>query len=409
MSRPTTSVSPTAGHVWARLRGLLVAAAILAVAGVTLAALRSGEHHGALDPRSPSTYGSLAVAELLAERGVTTTVVTTGAEAAAAAGPDTTVLITRPDVLSREQLTSLRAVAATGGRTVVVGAGPRATSVLTPGVEATKTSAAAEATPPRCDLPAARRAGDADLGGVRYRTADETAHACYPRDARPTLVVTASEGGDGDTVLLGTPHPLHNDRLDDHGNASLALQLLGSRPQLVWYLPSLSDSAADRDGADGFFDLLPGGWRWGVLQLAFAAVLAAFWRARRLGPLVPERLPVVVRASETTEGRARLYRQTQARDRAADALREASRRRLAPLVGVSTTQADAPERLLPALDRHHSGDLHALLFGPAPADDRALVLLADQLDALEGQVAHRPTAPPPSPVTAPPTDKDRTS
>ena len=78
-------------------------------------------------------------------------------------------------------------------------------------------------------------------------------------------------------------------------------------------------------------------------------MLAALWRARRLGPLVTERLPVAIRASETTEGRARLYRKANARDRAAAALRSATRTRLAPLIGVPPRGAHAPDVLLPAV------------------------------------------------------------
>lgn len=91
-----------------------------------------------------------------------------------------------------------------------------------------------------------------------------------------------------------------------------------------------------------FFDLLPSGWLWGTLQLFVAAALAALWRARRLGPLVPERLPVAIRASETVEGRARLYRKADARDRAALALRSATRIRLAP-----SSASPAPRRTRP--------------------------------------------------------------
>lgn len=189
--------------------------------------------------------------------------------------------------------------------------------------------------------------------------------------------------------MLGAPDILYNDHLDEQGNASLALQLLGSRAHLVWYLPSLSDDSATETGTQSFLDLLPSGWLWGTLQLFIAAVLAALWRARRMGPLVPERLPVAIRASETTEGRARLYRKVNARDRAAAALRSTTRTRLAPLVGVSPAQAHAPEALLPALSARLDGDGQALLpllFGPPPRDDAALVSLSDQLDALEREV-----------------------
>ncbi len=67
-----------------------------------------------------------------------------------------------------------------------------------------------------------------------------------------------------------------------------------------------------------------------MLQLAVAVVLLALWRARRLGPVVPESLPVVVRAAEATEGRGRMYRRAGARDRAAGRLRAATRTRIVP-------------------------------------------------------------------------------
>ena len=71
-------------------------------------------------------------------------------------------------------------------------------------------------------------------------------------------------------------------------------------------------------------DLLPDWVGPTVLELFIAVVLVAGWRARRLGPVVEEPLPVVVRAAEVTEGRARLYRRAKARDRAANELRRAT-------------------------------------------------------------------------------------
>ncbi len=100
---------------------------------------------------------------------------------------------------------------------------------------------------------------------------------------------------------------------------------------------------------------------------------------------------MVVRASETTEGRARLYHRADARDQAAALLRRATRARLAELTGVAAADADAPEVLLPSLpalleSRAPDRDPASLLFGPAPTDDAGLVRLADQLDALEREV-----------------------
>ncbi|MHC3475524.1 DUF4350 domain-containing protein [Streptomyces sp. 7R007] len=388
---PTTSASPTARQVWTRARGIALAVVLLLVAAVVIAVIRSDTRHGTLDPRSVDPYGSRAVAELLAQHGVSTRVVTTLDEAQAAAAPDTTVLVAAPDLLTQHQQRRLRATTAgSGGRTVLVAPGSASVERLVPGVTADPATSIDSTLTPSCSLPAARRAGNADMGGIRYTTTHLDADECYPSERLATLLRIPETSGDGDTIVLGAPDILFNDRLDEQGNASLALQLLGSRPHLVWYLPSLSDtSATETDDQKNFLDLLPSGWLWGTLQLFIAAALAALWRARRLGPLVPEKLPVAIRASETVEGRARLYRKADARDRAAAALRSTTRTRLAPLVGVPVAQAHAPETLLPALSAHLHGDgqsLYSLLFGPPPSDDTALIALADQLDALEREV-----------------------
>ncbi|MFC9912556.1 DUF4350 domain-containing protein [Streptomyces sp. NPDC059862] len=388
---PSTSTSPTPRQVWTRTRGVALALVLLLAAAVAIALIRSDTHRGSLDPRSADPEGSRAIAELLAERGVSTRVVTTLDAARAAAAPDTTLLVAVPDLLTDRQQTVLRStIAESGGRTVLVAAGSSSVEQLAPGVTADPATSLESTLAPNCDFPAAQRAGTADTGGLRYTTTHLDADQCYPSERLATLIRVPDASGDGDTVVLGAPDILFNDRLDEQGNASLALQLLGSRPHLVWYLPSLSDtSATDQDDDQTLFDLLPSGWLWGTLQLFIAAALAALWRARRLGPLVPEKLPVAIRASETVEGRARLYRKANAHDRAAAALRSTTRTRLAPLVGVPVAQAHAPEALLPALSAHLHSDgqsLHTLLFGPPPSDDAALIALADQLDALEREV-----------------------
>ncbi|MFJ1606421.1 DUF4350 domain-containing protein [Streptomyces sp. NPDC088253] len=386
----STSAAPTARQVWTRTRGIVLAVVILLAAAVAIAAIRSGAQHGRLDPRSADPYGSRATAELLGDRGVSTRVVTTLDEARAAAGADTTLLVAAPDLLTDHQQSSLRAATKnSGGRTILIAPDSPSLGTLAPGVTADPAISFDSTLSPSCDLPAARRAGSADTGGIRYSTSDLGADACYPSDGLPTLLRIPAAAGNGDTVVIGAPDILYNNRLDKQGNASLALQLLGSRPHLVWYLPSLSDTSATDAGKKTFLGLLPSGWLWGTLQLFIAAGLAALWRARRLGPLVPERLPVAIRASETVEGRARLYRKANARDRAAAALRSTTRTRLAPLIGVSPAQAHAPEALLPALSARLNGDgqaLHTLLFGSPPSDDAALISLADQLDALEREV-----------------------
>ncbi|WP_405459253.1 DUF4350 domain-containing protein [Streptomyces sp. NBC_00101] len=418
----STSLSATPAQLWKRTRGFVIALLVLLVGGLATVALHSGSRHGALDPGSADPDGSRALAELLTERGVTVEAVTTLDGALSAYGPDSTLLVTDPDLLTRSQQVRLAdATAHAGGRTVLIAAGPPSLPALAPGVRAAD-AAGVTARTPQCAYPAARRAGGADMGGITYESEAAGTFRCYPARSSPALLVVPRPGGE--TVLLGSPDILVNRRLAHEGNASLALQLLGSRTHLVWYLPSLSDPSStgdDRDGTGGgdadpspgtgsgaggsdrdpgagegpgqddevgFFDLIPSGWLWGTLQLAVAAGLAAVWRGRRFGPLVTENLPVAVHASEATEGHARLYRKADARDRAADLLREAARTRLAPLVGVSPRDAHSPDVLVPALSPRlpADGDPAALLFGRPPADDTALVRLADQLDALEREV-----------------------
>ena len=102
-------------------------------------------------------------------------------------------------------------------------------------------------------------------------------------------------------------------------------------------------------------------------------LLLALWRARRLGPVVAEPLPVVVRAAETVEGRARLYRRGGARGQAA---RGAARRR--PVAG-SGRALGLPRRADPpaVVD----GGRRPLRPRPAPRSARSCT------------VPHRPTTP----------------
>jgi hypothetical protein len=105
---------------------------------------------------------------------------------------------------------------------------------------------------------------------------------------------------------------------------------------------------------------------------------------------VAERLPVVVRASETAEGHAGLYRSRRARGRAAAALRAAMLARTLPALGLAPDAR--PGEVISAVSaRSGSGAkaIEAMLFGPAPRDDAALVALADDLDALEREVRSR--------------------
>lgn len=185
----STSASPTARQVWTRARGVILAVVLLLVAAVTIAVINSGAERGGLDPRSADPHGSRAVATLLADRGVSTRVVTTLAQATAAADADTTLLVAVPDLLTDPQQRRLHtATANSGGRTVLIAPDSPSVGTLAPGVTADLAISLDSKLSPDCDLPAARRAGNADTGGFRYDTTAPGADACYPSNGLPTLV-----------------------------------------------------------------------------------------------------------------------------------------------------------------------------------------------------------------------------
>lgn len=380
-----SSTDPTARSLWQAARTPLVVLVLVVLAGSALALATAGRGGEPLDPSSAAPAGARALTQLLRGQGVQVVPATTTAEAVGAAGPGSTLLVIGSDRLSESRLQQLRDVVDRGTDLVVLGAGERSLRVLAPAVQLGQ-GGPAEVREPACTLPTAARAGAAHTGGVTYLPPAD-AVACYPGRGGPSLVVVPGDGGS--VTLLGDASALTNERLADEGDAALSLGLLGANPRLVWYLPGASDVASE--GSRGLFSLVPAGIRFALAELAVAVVLLALWRARRLGPVVSEPLPVVVRASESVEGRARLYRRGRARAGSAARLRAATARRCAARLGLPASAADPsrPAALLDGLARatgRRADELQTLLLGPAPEDDTDLVRLADALDALEREV-----------------------
>jgi hypothetical protein len=121
-----------------------------------------------------------------------------------------------------------------------------------------------------------------------------------------------------------------------------------------------------------------------MILLVLVFIAAAFWRGRRFGPLVVENLPVVVRAGETREGRARLYQRSSSRSRAADALRIGAIGRLATITGLpQTATAGEIADAVASLTARDRGRLRSLLIDDIPTTDRELIALSDALVELE--------------------------
>jgi hypothetical protein len=397
---------PAPAGLWRTWRVPALLVALILLGGTVIALLQpAAAITGYLDPAGTGSTGAHAIADLLSDRGDTVIrAITPAAAGAAARAPGkapATLVVTSPGLLTAGQLHALALVPA---NRVLIGPDQAALSALAPRVRLAGT-APVQALAPGCGLAAARLAGTADMGGAQLAVqpaprpgsrrarsaATPRAALCYPAGRAASLVRYTAAGQV--VTVLGTGNPLTNGSLARLGNAALALNLVGTRARVVWLVPGPGMAAAGLPGGgagsgrQSALSLIPLPAYLVAAQLGVAALLAALWRVRRLGPLVPEPLPVVVRASETVEGHAALYRSRRARGRAAAALRTAMLARTLPALGLAPGTPDAG--VVAAFSSRSGGEparIEAMLFGPPPRDDGALVALAGGLDALEREV-----------------------
>jgi len=373
---PETAAQParTRGTWWRRLRlWLVLALVVLGTVGL-LAIYDSRTDSGALDPDAPTPDGSRALATLLRDRDVTVEQFSDSDRALTEArAGDTTILVPFPGLLGAQTLDDL-ADLPESVRVVLVAPDPFTLEDLDVGVEIASQEPFARVRDPDCDLPEAVSAGSAEIGGYKYSTPNDAVR-CYGG----SLVTVAEDGAE--IVMLGAAEPLTNQRLDNDGNAALSLGLLSAHERVLWLIPTSPEPQADRPVT--VTDLLPDWVMPSVLLLLLASVLAGFWQSRRLGPPVSEPLPVVVRSAETVEGRARLYRRARASAEAYEALRAGALARLLPALGLG---AEPDYRAVVEVVASRSGrplaEVHAVLYGPPPADDSGLVAAADLLDTV---------------------------
>lgn len=376
----TTAVEPTMRQRWRGVRWILLALAVIVAFATLSAYLTAPRPGGRMDPESTGPDGARALLTLLREHGVDVVEAPDVAAAEAAARPDTLLVVVQTyhlvdgDVL--ERLAELP-----GDRLLVQPNSPTRRS-LAPEVKLSGATAFGGGERPDCDLREATRAGAVQfsVSDTYEATADDIELTrCYDG----TLVRYTADGRD--ITLVGDSGFMTNGGLLKEGNAALAMNLAGTNRRMIWYAPQFTEG--ESEGASSLFDLAPEHVSWILWQLVAVVALLALWKGRRIGPLVAERLPVVVRASETVEGRGRLYRSRRARDSAADALRTAALQRMQPRlgIGVNPDPTAVVQAISAQCDVHPQWVAHTL-FGPPPDDDAALVNLATELDNIERQV-----------------------
>ena len=374
-----TAVGATPKQRWSAARWVLLSLIVIVGVATLTTYLTSPRPGGPMDPESTSSDGTHALVTLLREGGVDVVEAPDIAAVENAARPGTLIAVLQTfqtlddDVLQR--LSDLP------GDRLLVSPASSTREALAPRVDIDG-SVPFGGSNPDCDLREANRSGQVQFGisdtfesagGFPITSCYGGALVRYSDDGRTVTVV-----GSGDFMTNGS--------LLDDGNAALAMNLAGTNSRVIWYAPQQREGYSDA-GVE-ITDLIPPAVKWIVFQLCVAVALVALWKGRRLGPLVAERMPVVVRASETVEGRGRLYRSRRARDRAADALRTAALQRMLPRLGLSNNAE--PPAVVAAVAQRCGQQPQALghtLFGPAPHSDDDLVNLARELDNIERQVA----------------------
>ena len=369
-------------RVWRSARTPVAVITALVVVSVLLSLGTERFPTGYLEPGSVSPDGTRALVNVLGEDRDVDVVRSSAAagEAVGRSGGDTVLVVFLDHRLLPAELEEL---AALDTDTVLVQPSVASLAAFAPGVEVTGREVPdnflESAFSPECDLPAAEAAGNATVGGELYTApAEADTTGCYPGGSGDALLRV--DGGGTTTTVLGTGRPLTNTALDTGGNAALAMNLM-SAEHVVWLRPD----PPQQEGGATLWELVPPGLRWSLVPLVATLLLLALWRGRRMGALVPESLPVVVRASETTEGRAGLYQARKARDRAAYALRSGFLERTVPKLGLSAeTAPEAVVETVAARTGDDPGHLRVLLYpdghDPYAADDDSLVRLADELD-----------------------------
>lgn len=373
-----------------RNRPLLVVLGLVVV-GLALLVLLGPDQptpREALEPGNPNPDGAQAVARVLSEQGVEVTVAHGDAELSAAeVDADTTVFVTSTEQLSTHTSSRLRALSADAGTLVLAGAPPATVRVLDLGVDAVVVWPG-RAVAADCEDPLLRGL-QLDVPPSTVHTPTEgarRAETCFPVEAEGrTGGLVTRFAGRPTTYLVGAAELFANGQITEGDAAAVALRLLGGHDRLVWYVADAADVPPGDAGS--LRSLLPPGLGLATVLVLLALLATMLWRGRRLGPLVAEPLPVVVRAVESTAGRGRLYSRARDRDHAAALLRDATTTRVTEHLKLP---AGTPlPHVVQVVAQQLGRDLHdvrrLLEHGPVP-DDRSLTLLAQELAELEREV-----------------------
>jgi hypothetical protein len=389
-----TTAGQVASERWRRWRwaGIVSLIVLGSVVAMTLLAPRGSADPLAID--NPGPEGAMALAEVLNAHGVDVRGVDTLQDAHEQLDGEGTLVIATYAFLTAEQVDS---IAAYPGPVVWLEPDSYTLEEIDPALSATWDYDVPEDQrlniSSGCTLPTPARAKSVNASPSRIVVVTGTPGfvVCFGTEGVDSGVYMHQErAGKEPAVLIADSGIFTNEHVAKGGNAALAIGTLGSRERLVWYTGAAWDDTTltSEQGASDYYEPTAPGWLApAMLAAVLTALLAALWQGRRFGALVTEPLPLIVRASEATQGRARLYRRGGARDHALAALRAGAATRMASRLALP--RSASPEELVAAVasaSGRSTGEVRSLLFDATARDDAAMVDLVRRIDALESEV-----------------------
>ncbi|WP_156822477.1 DUF4350 domain-containing protein [Demetria terragena] len=366
---------------------------VVVLAILTFLNMRNASSEDPLSPRNAQPEGAQAMARVLEQQGVTVRTPTTADaldEESLTSG--TTVVVTNPNRLGSSGWERFRTATDEVDRIVLIRPD---TSALAPfGIEADiRGSGLGFASPASCDLPLARGLS-LEAGGRRYapRGASSDLTVCFPEssgsvtggDRSGTLLHAPATDDRPEVIAIGSTDVIMNSAVEEGDNAALGLRALGGHDRLIWWNVGVADIDYAKAPPARFPEWVAPAW--GIALMAIALMMIA--RGRRLGKLVTEPLPVVVRADETTRARGQIYRRAGDLERASIVLRSATTRRLATYLRVNRDREELISAVAIAAHRDE-GEINHLLRGRPPTSESELSTLARQLHDLEREIRPR--------------------
>ena len=259
-----------------------------------------------------------------------------------------------------------------------------------------------------CDMAELAGLGPVDAAFARVVTVGPDDTSCYGRSGAAALFQRRVIGA-GSLVTLGSPYLWANARLQPakeiggrpRDNAATALRVLASgdsgelgtsdRSTRITVVVARPSPGAAINGSRDPLELLPVPVKLALVQLVAAFGIFVWWRSRRLGRPISERMPVEIAGSELVVAVGDLLRRKGNPTRAAGVLRAEIRSTLGSRLGVPpSASVDVLSFLVAQRTGRDPAQVHAALADGQIADSEGLVRLARTLDSIRQEVLDVP-------------------